>query len=112
MSGDRDTKTEDEYFAREEAERRERLKNKLRQEILEEEKRNIKDICYMKCPKCGGELNEIVFRGIKIDRCASCGGVWLDNGELEKLAGTEEKSRIREILDLFKSGPIQEAPVP
>ena len=27
------------------------------------------------------------FRGVKIDKCLSCGGVYLDDGELEQLAG-------------------------
>lgn len=102
MSPDKPPKTEDEYFAREDAEKIKRLKEKLRQEILEEQRKNIKGICYMKCPKCGGELNEVTFRGIKIDKCSACRGVWLDNGELEKLAGPEEKSIVREIIELFK----------
>jgi hypothetical protein len=102
MSKDKPTKTEDEYFLKEDAEKIKRLKEKTRKEILEEEKRTIKDICYMKCPKCGGTLNEVVFRGIKIDRCSACNGVWLDSGELEKLAGSEEKSMIREVIDLFR----------
>ena len=102
MSKTKPTKTEDEYFAREDAEKAKRLKEKLKQEILEEQKKNIKDICYMKCPKCGGDLTEVVFRGIKIDRCAACNGVWLDSGELEKLAGTEEKTPIKGIIDLFR----------
>ncbi len=102
MSTDKPTKTEDEYFAREDAEKIKRLKEKVRQEILEEQRQNIKDICYMKCPKCGGDLHEVLFRGIKIDRCAACNGVWLDKGELEKLAGHEEKSIIREVLNMFR----------
>jgi uncharacterized protein (DUF983 family) len=103
MSSDKPTKTEDEYFAREDAEKTKRLREKLKQEILEEQKQPIKDICYKRCPKCGGELNEVLFRGLKIDRCAACNGVWLDSGELEKLAGDEEKSIVAEIIDLFKS---------
>lgn len=102
MSSDKPTKTEDEYFAREDAEKMKRLKERMKQEILQEEKHTIKELCYMKCPKCGGGLNEVLFRGIKIDRCAECNGVWLDKGELEKLAGHEEKSTIKEIIDLFK----------
>ncbi|MBK6916071.1 MAG: zf-TFIIB domain-containing protein [Deltaproteobacteria bacterium] len=41
----------------------------------------------MHCPKCGMELSEITFRGVKVDKCFACGGVWLDDGELEELAG-------------------------
>jgi Zn-finger nucleic acid-binding protein len=43
----------------------------------------------------------VAFRGIRIDRCSNCGGVWLDNGELEKLAGTEDKSVISDVLSFF-----------
>lgn len=102
MSSDKPTKTEDEYFAREDAEKAKRLKERLKKELIEEQKGNIRGLCYMKCPKCGGDLTEIIFRGIRIDRCSSCDGVWLDNGELEKLAGPEEKSTIREIIGMFK----------
>ncbi len=102
MSSDKPTKSEDEYFAKEDAEKAKRLKEKLRGEFLEEQRKNIHEICHMKCPKCGGGLDEVVFRGIRIDKCNSCRGVWLDNGELEKLAGPGEKSSLREIINLFK----------
>ncbi|MBF8302528.1 MAG: zf-TFIIB protein, partial [Candidatus Dadabacteria bacterium] len=46
MNSDKPTKTEDEYFAREDAEKAKRLKEKLKQEILEEQKKNIKDILH------------------------------------------------------------------
>jgi Zn-finger nucleic acid-binding protein len=51
----------------------------------------------MNCPKCGnvmrerereigaGSTREIVI----IDVCPNCGGIWLDKGELEKLAEFE-----------------------
>lgn len=103
MSSEKPTKSEDEYFAKEDAEKAKRLKEKLKSEIVEEQRQNTKEICHMKCPKCGGDLKEVVFRGIKIDKCNSCNGVWLDNGELEKLAGPEEKSSLREIINLFKA---------
>ena len=44
---------------------------------------------YLKCPKCGGDLAEHDFEGVKIDSCNDCKGVWLDAGELEQL--TQEK---------------------
>lgn len=101
MSKDKPTKTEDEYFAKEEAEKAKRLKDKLGHEAELQEKDRIKAICHMKCPKCGGNLNEVAFRGIRIDRCSSCSGVWLDEGELEKLAGAEDHSVVGDVLNLF-----------
>jgi len=39
----------------------------------------------MRCPRCGVPLNEAQRAGIQIDTCTSCGGVWLDRGELARL---------------------------
>lgn len=39
----------------------------------------------MKCPSCNGELKISDRQGIEIDHCASCRGVWLDRGELDKI---------------------------
>lgn len=48
------------------------------------------------CPVCQGAMKEINRNGVLIDTCTQCRGVWLDRGELEKLAtvvgGTEERS--------------------
>ena len=40
------------------------------------------------------------LHGVEIDYCFSCGGIWLDSGELEELIGDEKKSD--EIIHLFK----------
>jgi uncharacterized protein len=40
----------------------------------------------MQCPRCENVvLSEIDRSGVTVDRCASCRGIWLDRGELEKL---------------------------
>ena len=40
----------------------------------------------MKCPRCeSAQLDEREREGITVDVCASCRGLWLDRGELEKL---------------------------
>jgi len=43
------------------------------------------------CPSCCCEMRVCVERGIELDICDSCNGVWLDAGELTKLAKDEEK---------------------
>ena len=35
------------------------------------------------CPKCQRTLESYVFMEIFLDRCQGCGGLWLDQGELE-----------------------------
>ncbi len=52
------------------------------------------------CPVCGTETAVLELHGTEIDYCFSCGGIWLDSGELEALIGDERKSL--EILQSFK----------
>jgi Zn-finger nucleic acid-binding protein len=40
------------------------------------------------CPKCKVILYPFTTSGIQVDFCTSCSGVWLDQGELEKLYGS------------------------
>ena len=49
-----------------------------------------KEIHWMKCPKCGGQMEEVVFEGIMIDKCRDCKGIYFDQGELEVLMGHRE----------------------
>lgn len=48
----------------------------------------------MKCPNCK-EHNLVIAerKGIEIDHCPECRGIWLDRGELDKII---EKSREEE----------------
>ncbi len=36
-------------------------------------------------------MREVVRRGVQIDVCPECRGVWLDRGELDKLLAAEEQ---------------------
>ncbi len=83
---------EEEYFVRIEFERRKKLEEKKHRELKEEEKKRLKELHYLKCPKCGMELIEIDYKGIKVDKCSECEGVWLDAGELEAISKFEKTS--------------------
>lgn len=99
---DKPTKAEDEYFAREEIEKRHRLAKQLAERRETHEVEALKKAHWMHCPKCGNELHTILFRGIAVDRCFSCHGTWLDEGELIKLAGKEESHKVLEaVVDAF-----------
>ena len=39
----------------------------------------------MLCPVCKTDLKISERQGIEIDYCSTCGGIWLDRGELDKL---------------------------
>ncbi|MGV3507853.1 MAG: zf-TFIIB domain-containing protein [Sphingobacteriaceae bacterium] len=39
----------------------------------------------MKCPNCQATLLLADKKGVEIDYCPECRGIWLDRGELEKI---------------------------
>ena len=95
-------KPEDEYFVRLEAEKLQRLAEEKAKQEAAAEKEALKQQHWMRCPKCGHELQVIKYRGIEIDRCFTCNGVWLDDGELEKLTGEEGSSIVKSITSIFR----------
>ena len=38
------------------------------------------------CPRCKKNMKKLVKNDVIIDVCTDCGGMWVDAGELEKLA--------------------------
>lgn len=46
----------------------------------------------MNCPRCQRPLDEKKYRGLEVDRCPACRGLWLDFPELEELESTAAKS--------------------
>jgi len=61
----------------------------------------LKKTHWMRCPKCGFELQTIRFKGLAVDKCFHCNGTWLDAGELETLAG-REPDLLKSILSVFR----------
>ncbi|MGB9885816.1 MAG: zf-TFIIB domain-containing protein [Moorellales bacterium] len=47
----------------------------------------------MKCPLCEVSMKEVERRGVLIDVCPECKGVWLDRGELDKLLSASQYER-------------------
>jgi Zn-finger nucleic acid-binding protein len=43
----------------------------------------------MTCPKCHGDMRQYERSGVIIDQCQECRGIFLDRGELERLADAE-----------------------
>ena len=49
----------------------------------------------MKCPNCRKEMVILELDKVEIDHCLLCGGIWLDEGELELLLeGTLERDKL------------------
>jgi len=57
------------------------------------ESQRLKDLHYMKCPKCGHDLKVEKLDAIEIDRCTFCEGFFFDAGELEQLFLVRQQSQ-------------------
>jgi Zn-finger nucleic acid-binding protein len=60
------------------------------------------------CQNCGEVLVAFELEGVEIDRCASCGGTWLDAGEIEQIIrlSNAEPGPLTEILDETPAGSV------
>jgi hypothetical protein len=93
---------EEEYFVREDAEKKRKIALQLRKSLDAEEQKRLKALHYMHCPKCGMQMQEIRYRGLDVDACFSCGGVFLDKGEMDVIAHPQQKGIMAAILNWFK----------
>ncbi len=79
---------EADYFRRKDKETLTRLREAMREEARARGEEKV----TMKCPRCTGNLHEETHDAVSIDRCDTCGGVWLDAGELEQLSPQEKSA--------------------
>lgn len=83
----------------EEARRAREAREKERQaQETAAERQRLKDLHYMKCPKCGHDLKAENLDGIEIDRCTHCEGFFVDAGELEQLFLVRRQSQRQSFL--------------
>lgn len=96
------SQSEDEYFVREDAEKKRKIALDVKKQTEVAEQQRLKALHWMRCPKCGMQLQEVRLRGVDADVCFSCHGVFLDEGELAHLQKPESKGVMSAILNWFK----------
>ena len=92
---------EDEYFLKLDAELIKAHRSRLDAERANAERK----AHYMKCPKCGANLEETDYHHVKVDVCRECGGMWLDAGEAQMLEHVKESNISVFLRDLIKGLP-------
>lgn len=97
---EQDKSREDEWFLQNEkrlleAARVARLKREGESAAREkaEESQRLKDLHFMKCPKCGHDMKEEAIEKVSADRCTHCEGIFFDAGELEQILMQKEEQR-------------------
>lgn len=93
---------EEEYFAKVEMEKKRDLAEKVKADMAAEELEKLKKLHWKHCANCGFEMHPVVFKGITVDKCPHCAGIFLDPGELEQLAG-KEGGFVSAVLSIFKT---------
>ena len=94
--------TEEEYFVREDAEKKRKLALQVKKETEAAELKRLKELHFMRCPKCGLAMQEVKYSGVDVDVCFACGGVFLDKGELESISKPGKDGVMSAILNWFK----------
>lgn len=98
---DKPSEREEEFIARKEYEKRKQFEKEKHDKFAAEEKKRLKELHNMKCPKCGMQLIAIDYKGIEVDKCSECEGIWLDAGELEAVSALEKIS-IDKLFSVFR----------
>lgn len=94
------SQNENEYFARRDAEWLKEQRARLDAERAARE-------AEMQCPRCHVPLGHRPYKGVSLDYCPSCHGVWLDAGELAMLAHEPERELLRIARELDEAGRLR-----
>ena len=94
------TEAEEEYFARLEFERRRKVLAEKEGRAAEAERLRVLEAALNRCPKCGASLVPVTFRGVELDKCSRCSGIWLDCGELDQVVA-EDKGFLSGLKRIF-----------
>ena len=106
---DKPSKDEDEYFAREDIEKKRKLAYQQAQVMAEQQKEALRTLHYMKCPKCGFDLHTLKRGDVDLDMCFNCKGLWVDANELASFArqlreAPEKRGTVMTaLLNIFKN---------
>ena len=82
---EREKALENEYIYKQEKGKIEQMKKADREKL-------IRELCRNRCPKCGDPIQPLTFRGVPLDKCPGCGGIWLGPRDLQILAANDHRT--------------------
>ena len=85
---------EQEYIKRQELEKIKNLREQAAKDTAAQEKKDLKELHWMRCPKCGMELDEVDYKNVVVYACFACGGMFFDHGEIDKILQKEDSGSL------------------
>lgn len=95
------SRSEAEFFAREEQEKLHRLTEQKKREEEEALKERNRTSHFMKCPKCGADLKNTKLGMVDVEECTECDALVLDKGALAKIK-VANHSLLKSLIDVFQ----------
>jgi len=92
---------EDDYFIRENSASKHKLEQEHKRERQKAHDEEIKALHFMKCSKCGHDLEKKRMSYIDVDQCTFCGSIVLAPEDIDRFIA-EEKSILKALIDFFK----------
>ena len=86
------SKTEEEHIWAHELRLRLQKLEEVQKAKTEADKKRLKELHWMHCPKCGQQLTTELYASVEIDVCPSCKGLWLDATELNTIVESEKRT--------------------
>ncbi len=104
MPTEKPTNQEDEYFAREDAERLRKLHADEQARLKQSEREALKRLHGGRCSSCGALMVPEHAGGVRILHCPACGGAFLDKSAWDFMrAHATPHSVMESVLNWFKS---------
>lgn len=99
---------EEEYFYRINRDLIEKKRSELNSKRNEQESKSAQTIHWMKCPKCGSQMNKMNISGIYAEQCAQCHGIFFDREEFETLLESRiPKSFLKQLLNRIRDSALR-----
>lgn len=98
------SESEEKYFMEQEMKLRLEKQAEAQRAMAEAEKIRLKELHWMRCPKCGQKLATENYGKVEVDVCPCCKGLWLDANELDAIIKGSAKGGFSSFLRILGAG--------
>ena len=95
---------EEQHFKDQEQQALQQLRARLEEKRRQQADANADKDFFLRCCRCGGNMAEITIDEVVIDKCETCGGIYLDAGELDLLLKSHKPQSVWSTLGSLLGG--------